>query len=214
MDRSRIAILIPALNEEKTILDVVKKSNFYGQSIVIDDGSTDMTKEIAKSAGAIVFSHKKNLGYDDALNTGFEKALSLQYEYIITLDADGQHQPILLKKFIRLLNDGCQLVLGVRNKKARFAEYLFGFLTKKKHGICDPLCGLKGYNRKVYELTGYFDSYKSIGTELMLKTVSNGLSFKQVFFQVKNRADKPRLGSIFFVNLKILRSLFIWLLKN
>ena len=94
MDRSRVAIVIPAFNEEKTISKVVRAANKFGKSIVVNDGSKDNTGEIAKRSGAIVFMHKINLGYDAALNTGFKKAAKLKFDYIITLDADGQHDPI------------------------------------------------------------------------------------------------------------------------
>lgn len=69
------------------------------------------------------------------------------------------------------------MVLGVRNSKPRFSEHLFALMTKRKFGIKDPLCGLKGYNVKVYEKLGHFDSYESIGTELMLLSARNNFSF-------------------------------------
>ena len=184
MDRSRVAIVIPAFQEKKNISKVVKGALKYGQTIVVDDGSKDETGRVAKKLGAIVEFHKNNLGYDAALNTGFKKAAKLNIDFIITIDADGQHNTVLLKKIIKLLRSGASIVLGVRNKKARFAELLFGLYTKHQYGILDPLCGLKGYSIESYKLCGYFDSYKSIGTELMLKNIFIGKSFKQVFFTV------------------------------
>ena len=213
MDRHRVAILIPAFNEEKTISKVVEGANKYGQSIVINDGSLDKTGEMAERSGAIVESHKTNLGYDDALNTGFKKAAALKCIFAITLDADGQHKTELIKKFIDLLESGASIVLGVRNKKNRFAEHLFGFYTSYRYSIADPLCGLKGYRLDNYISFGYFDNYKSIGTELMLRTISSGKSFEQIYFNVSKRDGKAKFGNFLFGNLKILRSLFFCMIK-
>ncbi len=212
MDRSQIAIVIPAFNEVKTISKIISKAKYYGQVIVIDDGSQDKTFEEAKNSGAIVERHKKNLGYDDALNTGFKRATLQNCKYIITLDADGQHQPELIKKFIDELDKGASIVLGVRNKKARLAEYFFSFYTNFRYGIKDPLCGIKAYKDYSYKSIGYFDSYKSIGTELMLRNVSSGIVFREVYFNVGQRNGKARFGNSIISNFKIFRSLFYWIL--
>jgi glycosyltransferase involved in cell wall biosynthesis len=213
MDRSRVAIIIPAFNEEKSISKVVEGANKYGQSIVIDDGSKDKTAIFAKKSGAFVAIHKRNLGYDAALNTGFKKAAKLNFDFIITLDADGQHKVELIKKFIKLLQFKVSIVLGVRNKKTRMAEHIFGFYTKYRYGIIDPLCGLKGYRLESYKLFGYFDKYKSIGTELMLRNISRGKPFRQVYFKVRDRNGKTKFGNLISGNLKILRSLFFCMIK-
>ena len=213
MDRSKVAIVIPAFNEEKTISKIVKAANKFGQSIVVDDGSKDKTSYEAEKSGAIVERHETNLGYDNALNTGFKSAEKIKCQFIITLDADGQHEPKLLQKFIEALDSGNSIVLGVRNKKARLAEYLFGFYTKYRYEIIDPLCGFKAYKTKNYRAIGYFDSFKSIGTELMIRNIASGVKFKQIFFNIKKRNDKTRFGNSIMSNLKIIRSLFFCILK-
>jgi glycosyltransferase involved in cell wall biosynthesis len=214
MDRSEIALVIPAFNEAATIGSVVNAASKYGQPIVVNDCSTDETASLAKAAGAIVVNHVINRGYDSALNSGFKEAFSNGYQYIITLDADGQHDPSLLIKFIDKLKCGSPIVLGVRNSKARIAEHIFAVYTRFRFGILDPLCGMKGYRKDVYESVGYFDSYKSIGTELMLRAISSGCSFEQIPFNVKQRADKPRFDRAFSANLRILRALYTWFYKG
>jgi glycosyltransferase involved in cell wall biosynthesis len=209
MDRSRIAIVIPALNEETTIYNIVKQSLNYGHVIVINDGSTDLTSEIAKKAGAIVIDNLHNQGYDRALDIGFKEASIRKYEAIITLDADGQHNPDLLTKFIDKISEGYDLVLGVRNKKARLAEHIFAYYTKIKYKISDPLCGLKAYRTHTYNSIGYFDSYNSIGTELAFNARKKNAFFIEVEFEVNKRQDHSRFGRIFYANFKILRSMFI-----
>src|SRR5713101_5594916 len=103
MDRYRVGIVIPAFNESATIVSVVQSAGRYGGAIVVDDGSTDNTAELAIHAGAVVVSHGRNRGYDAALNTGFKRAAELGTEIIITVDADGQHDPSLIQKFVHAI---------------------------------------------------------------------------------------------------------------
>lgn len=213
MDRSRIALVIPAYNEAATIAAVVSAAKSYGQPIVVNDCSQDDTAFAAEAAGAVVVNHEANQGYDGALNSGFKEAARLKYDFIITLDADGQHDPTLLQDFIGRLTDGAPLVLGVRSSKARVAERIFALYTRVRYGVLDPLCGMKGYRLDVYESVGCFDSYNSIGTELMLRAVSAGVVFEQIRFQVRERLDAPRFGRLISANLRILRALLIWLCK-
>src|SRR3990167_1401039 len=119
MDRSRVAIVIPALNESATIANVVEAAGKYGVPIVVDDGSTDDTGDLARQAGGVVVSHDRNRGYDEALTSGFEKAFATGSDLIITLDADGQHNPDLLQKFIDQVNAGADVVVGVRSRRQR-----------------------------------------------------------------------------------------------
>lgn len=207
MDRSKIGLVIPAYNESATIYDVVKAASEYGQPIVVNDCSNDDTAKLAKQAGAFVVDHLTNLGYDAALNSGFAKAAALDCQFIITLDADGQHNPKLIQNFIDELDKGVDVVLGVRSNKPRASEHLFALMTSVRFGIQDPLCGMKGYNIQAYNKLGHFDSYRSIGTELMLFAARNKLSMVQIPFKVGERQDAPRFGSSLKANIKILRAM-------
>lgn len=209
MDRSRVALIIPAYNEAGTIFDVVKSAMPFGSPIVVDDGSSDGTALIAEEAGAKVVLHTKNSGYDSALNSGFKEASDLGFEVIITLDADGQHNPMLLVRFIEKINEGADVVLGVRDKRPRIAEDIFAWCSQLKYDISDPLCGMKAYRINVYNSLGYFDSYQSIGTELMLSAVKSGFLMDEVNFNVRDRIDEPRFGRVWQANIKIIRSMFL-----
>lgn len=209
MERLKLAIVIPAFNEEKTIKNVVKSLKQYGEPIVVDDGSSDKTRAIALDAGAKVISHNKNMGYDKALNSGFKKAFSLDFDAVITLDADGQHDSSVIPKFCNKIILGNDVVVGIRNKKQRFSEHLFAFYTKLRFKIDDPLCGMKAYSRSAYESLGYFDSYNSIGTELMIYAIKNNFSLGQVPLITKNRIDKTRFGGIISSNLKIIKAMIL-----
>ena len=88
MGKYKIAIIIPAFNEEVTIFRVVQSVRGYGEVIVVNDASTDETEKIAEKAGAILVNHKNNEGYDAALNSGFAKAGELNCDVVITFDAE------------------------------------------------------------------------------------------------------------------------------
>lgn len=216
MDRSRVGIVIPALNESATILNVVEMAGKYGVPIVVDDGSTDDTAELAKQAGAVVVTHERNRGYDAALNTGFKKAAQLGSEVIISLDADGQHDPSLIQRFIDRTDAGAEVVVGIRSRRQRFAEHLFAWYTRIRFGIKDPLCGMKAYRTGVYETLGHFDSYGSIGTELMIFAAKKGCRFVQIPFAVRERKGQSRFGRILVGNYKIIRAMLLsmWRVKR
>ena len=207
MERPRIAIVIPALNEAATISQVVEAAGRYGMCVVVDDGSSDDTASRARAAGATVVSHATNRGYDAALDSGFRKAAEMGCEAIITLDADGQHNPELLEKFIAALDGGAAVVLGVRDRRQRLAEHVFAWYTRHRFDIADPLCGMKAYRVEVYRELGHFDTYVSIGTELMLFAARRGFPIASVPFEVRDREGQPRFGKKLAANWKIFRAL-------
>ena len=213
MDRSRVAIVIPALNEASTIGHIVQTAKTYGIPWVVDDGSVDDTAQIARDAGACVISHLQTKGYDQAINSGFAAAYSNGCDALVTLDADGQHDPQLLPHMLRLLEEGADVVIGVRSRFARMAENIFACVTRIRYGIRDPLCGLKAYRTNVYVARGYFDRHGSIGTELALFAAARGMHLDQVKFEVKNRTDTPRFGRRWSSNWRILRALALWIVK-
>ncbi len=208
MDRSRIALVIPAFNEAASICAVVRGARHYGKCFVVDDGSRDGTAEAARAAGARVVRHAVNGGYDAALSSGFAEADRLGYEAVITLDADGQHSPELLVDFIAALKSGADVVLGVRDRKPRLAEHVFAWYTRR-FGVNDPLCGMKAYRIEVYRALGHFDSYRSIGAELALFAARNGYRLATVQVKVRDRKDEPRFGRRLSANAKIFRALLL-----
>jgi glycosyltransferase involved in cell wall biosynthesis len=204
--KPELAIVIPAWNEAATIGPVVAKVSGIGRVIVVDDGSSDNTGEIARASGAEIVVHAKNEGYDRALDSGFRRAAELECGYVITLDADGQHPEEMIAAYLTHLEGGSDLVLGVRARFQRLGERVFAFLTRSVFGIDDPLCGMKGYRMALYRELGHFDSYGSVGTELMLHSVQRGARFVQLPFKTRERRDAPRFGRILLANIKIMRA--------
>jgi len=204
----KILLIIPALNEAQTIANVIEKASAYGQVLVVDDGSSDATAEIAERSGAIVVSHAHNQGYDKALATGFRKATQDRYYAVITLDADGQHNPQILTEFIAALEAGADLALGVRAKAARVAEKIFRAYAYWRFGIKDILCGMKGYKVAFLETHIALADRRSIGTALAIQGAKEKLVMTQIAIPVYPRKDQSRLGSSLRANYLILRAMF------
>ena len=209
MERYQLAIIIPAFNEEQTIKQTIKSVLHYGIVIVIDDGSIDQTKLISLEAGAVVISHSYNQGYDSALNSGFYKASELNCQYAITFDADGQHDSSLIPIFLDKLKNEDDLVIGIRPSLARFSEYIFALYTRIMFGIKDPLCGMKAYRMQLYYSRGCFDSYQSIGTELMLFALYKKFSYSQIKIPINKRQGDSKFGNSFNANMRIFRALIL-----
>jgi glycosyltransferase involved in cell wall biosynthesis len=209
VDRSRVGIVIPTLNEARTIERIVAAARLFGVPIVVDDGSGDATGELARAAGASVVTHAVNRGYDGALNSGFEHAARVGCEYAITMDADGQHDPAILGQFISALDAGADVVIGVRDRRQRIAEHVFAWVAYVKWGVRDPLCGMKGYRMSVYRELGHFDRCNSIGTELAIYAAKSGRRIAQLPVKTRDRDDEPRFGRRFSANRRILRALLL-----
>ena len=209
MAKYRVVIVIPALNEASTIGGVVDAVRKYGAPIVVDDGSTDNTAGLAQKFGAHIIVHEKNIGYDAALNSGFKKAVEMGAQIIITVDADGQHDPSLIQKFIDAIDLGADVVVGIRSYRQRFAEHLFAWYTRLRFGLTDPLCGMKAYRADIYKAQGHFDSYGSIGTELTIFAAKKGYRIEQIKFDSRERRGASRFGQMLSVNYKIIRAMVL-----
>ena len=204
----KTAIVIPTYNESATIERVVRAVLPFGQPIVVDDHSLDCSGPLAEAAGATVVRNSVNLGYDGALNEGFKVAAELNFDFVVTFDADGQHEASILYELLSpVLNNQADLVLGQRPEAARFSETLFNLYTQFRFGVGDILCGLKAYRMELYLSHGHFDGQGSIGTELALASLKSGARVKTVAVPIHPRKDEPRLGSALRANGKILRAL-------
>ncbi|HSY50449.1 MAG TPA: glycosyltransferase family 2 protein [Thermoanaerobaculia bacterium] len=119
--------MIPALNAERSIGGVVRDcKEVIDDVLVVDDGSADRTAEVARDAGAQVASHSINRGKGGALKTGFAYALEHGFDVVVTLDADGQHLPREIPKFLAARAEtGADLIIGGR-------AHLFGQMLPRR----------------------------------------------------------------------------------
>ena len=115
-----VCAVIPFLNEIETLKVVVTKTlNFVNTVIAVNDGSSDNSeKEIEKSENVIIINCNVNSGKGEALKLGFEKALLMNFEKIITLDADLQHDPELIPEILEKLNLS-DIIVGNRLKNLK-----------------------------------------------------------------------------------------------
>ncbi len=119
MENFKTAIIIAAFNEEKVIKNVLenlKKIRPNDAIIVVDDSSTDNTYNVASEVkGIYLLKHIINLGQGAALQTGIEMAKKIGAHYVVTFDADGQHDPNDIERFIKVIKDeNLDIVLGSR----------------------------------------------------------------------------------------------------
>lgn len=153
-----VIIIIPVFNEENNIKDIASKALKYGDVFVVDDGSTDSTKENARSSGAKVISHENNRGKGSAIKTGIKEALKYPYKVFIFLDGDDQHDPNLIPNFIEKM-DSCDIVIGSRFLKGELKNMpiqrrLSNLITTKliffiaEHHLTDSQSGFRGVSRK------------------------------------------------------------------
>ena len=199
-------IIIPAFNEEKNIEKCISNFIKIADIIVIDDGSNDKTKVIAERNNAYVLSHYKNLGYDKAITSGFIEAIKFNYQYIVTADADGQHQNKDIENCFNLLEKrNVKLVLGKRDRVNRFSEKILNYFSNKFLGIEDILCGLKGYDINILLKYNIKNNFNFVGTFVTIKAVKDNVLFKYIPVKIGKRIDSPRFGNIFSANFKIIK---------
>lgn len=113
----RGAIVIPAYNEEETIAGVIREIEAEGLGmdiVVVNDGSGDGTEETLRSLPARVLSHPVNLGYGAAVQTGMLHAVRAGYDFLVLMDADGQHVPSQVRALLAELGKGNDIVIGSR----------------------------------------------------------------------------------------------------
>ena len=121
----KICILIPAYNAQETLGFVLKKIEpLKIDTVVVDDGSSDETKRVALENGAQLLEHPLNLGKGAALRTGFQSILQKDYQVIITLDADGQHEPSEIPSLLKIFQSVKPDIL-IASRAAEFGKMTF-----------------------------------------------------------------------------------------
>lgn len=191
-----IALVIPVYNEEATLKKVIKETlSYIKKIIVVNDCSTDDSERILKKLPVILVNNKKNLGYAKTLEKGIATAFKKGANYVITFDADGQHQASDLKKYLNIIEKKHpDLILGKRSLKNRFMEEVFGWYSKIRYSFSDPLCGMKAYKKEVFERYGYLEKKYSIATELTFKAIKNDAKFIEIPIQTQKRQSESRFA--------------------
>jgi glycosyltransferase involved in cell wall biosynthesis len=197
----RVLVAIPALNEEDTICAVVKeiKANFPHDVIVIDDGSSDLTGELALKAGANLLTHPYNMGVGAAMRSAFVFAKNMDYDIVIQVDADGQHLPTEMQKLIDALISS-DIILGSRlientsyefSKPRRIAISTLSGLLKMIGGekIYDPTSGFRGANKKAVRVFSEYYPSEYLGDTVISLLVASRFNLKisEISVEMKQR---------------------------
>jgi len=197
---SGIAAILPAFNEEVSIGSMVLRARRYADRvIVVDDGSSDMTAEVAEQAGAEVIQHPENRGKGAALKTGFE---SLNGEKIVvTMDTDGQHNPSDIPKLVEpILKGEADMVNGSRyingNKKdtplyRRLGQIMLDNATRLDSGlnITDSQSGFRAFAASTKGVFRFKQNGLAIESEMLADAANAGLRIKEVEIGVRYDVD-------------------------
>lgn len=146
--RITVSAVIPAYCEEKTIADVVNRCRpFVDEVLVVNDGSTDDTAVKAIEAGARVIEQSHNMGVIKAIRRGLHEASG---DIIVTLDADGQHDPKDIPRLIKPILDGeADLVMGARQSFPYWSEWFLTWITSLKVSVKDSSTGFRAIRREI-----------------------------------------------------------------
>jgi len=210
-------IIIPSYNEEKTIGEVITRLKKLPRikSILIDDGSTDSTAEVAKKMGVVVIRHEKNKGKGEAIRTGLGYALNKKNaKYVAVIDCDMQYPPEEVTKLLeKLEKEKVDFVSGFRDPGEipyanRFGNFIwkifFNFLFKTSFN--DTNCGLIAFNMKAAKILrkSTFGGY-IIDNAIRMEIEKNNLKYAQAYVKVfygKRRIAKfakMAFGNFFFI---------------
>ena len=188
----KVTIGIPAYNEEKNIAKIITGLKKITDSIIVcDDGSSDMTSEIAKNLNVIVVKHERNMGYGAAINTIFQRAKDIGTEILVTFDADGQHRIEDVTKVISPIEENiADVVIGSRFLKENsqvpnYRKIGIKAITKVTNAsinqkLTDSQSGFRAYSRNVLEKIFPSDKGMGISTEILIKASKNGFRISEV----------------------------------
>ncbi len=179
----RLCALIPAYNEGIHIAPVVRGVRKHlPDVVVVDDGSQDDTADRAEESGAHVIRHAQNRGKSGALQSGFDHALAQGYDAVVALDADGQHDPAELPRFVEALSaGGADIVLGSRMAHPEGMPWLRHWTNRTTSVILSRLAG--------QDVLDSQSGYKAIRTEVLrhVRPTREGFDGESEFLVVASR---------------------------
>jgi glycosyltransferase involved in cell wall biosynthesis len=188
-EHKRIIAVIPCYNEEQSIGSIVQKTKLHvDEVVVVNDGSRDNTAMIAQEAGASVLIHNRNKGKSAAIRTGFRYALMNNFDYLITIDGDGQHNPEEIPTVLKnVIENGHDISIGYRAGSStemplwrRIGKRVLDYATSYGGGgkVTDSQCGFRAFNKKaVKNLYRYMDGESfSAESEQLIRANQLGLN--------------------------------------
>lgn len=212
----KVFVIIPAYNEEKHISDVIQKTKIYASDIVVvDDGSRDNTYTTAKKTGVVTLRHVVNLGKGASLKTGCDYAYKHKADIIIAMDADGQHNPELIPKFVSAIQ-GHDVVFGYRKRDKsmpavlRFGNWFINKATQILYNIelHDTQCGYRAFRANVYKYIRWRALDYFVESEMIANIGKHKLRYTQLPIQTIY-SDKYK-GTTVIDGCKIIFNMILW----
>lgn len=192
----KLVIVIPAFNESAIIFKVLSSlpKKLKGISsisvLVVDDGSTDKTRQEALKAKIHVVTHLLNRGLGAAIKTGIEWAKRKRADIVVTFDADGQHDPSDIQNIINpIIKKKADLVIGSRFKKKQkippdrfFLNWFANFVTFLLFGVAstDSQSGLRAFSKKAINLINFKGDRMDFSSEILVEAKTNNLKIVEV----------------------------------
>ena len=197
-----LVVGLPAYNEEKNIASIIIKLKKVADKIIVcNDGSSDLTGEIAEKMGAIVVNHTKNLGYGAAIGSIFTKFMELEDDILVTFDADGQHRVEDIKIVISpIMKNEADIVIGSRFLEGSNTDVP----TYRKIGIkaitnltnlgaenklTDSQSGFRAYHKRVFPDILPSEHGMGVSTEILIKATKKEYKIKEVPIRVLYAGD-------------------------
>lgn len=208
---------IPAYNEERNIASVVVRVLKYVDKVIVcDDGSTDLTGEVAEKLGAEVLKHGVNMGYGAALGSLFKRARELDPDVTVVLDADLQHNPQDIPRLIEPIVKGeADIVIGSRLLKGSVGDIpayrRFGvktisrFAGRFSYSLSDAQSGFRAYSRRAVKLIQPAEQGMGASTEILLKAKEHGLAVMEVPIEIRYDGKRAKRNP-FYHGLDVLLS--------
>ncbi len=212
--------VIPAMNESEKIGPVIKHTKKYVNNVlVVDDGSTDNTSEVAKKAGALVLRHIINLGKGSAVKTGCDFIVGKGAEKIILIDSDGQHDPKEIPAFLEALEDS-DIVFGYRKFDRnmplvfKIGNNFINFVTKILYGITlkDTQCGYRAFTNYAYRKIRWSSNDYSMESEMIARMGKKKMRYKQI--PIQTIYSEKYKGTTMFDGIKIVLNMIMWRMKG
>ncbi|MCM2386712.1 glycosyltransferase family 2 protein [Streptomyces albipurpureus] len=224
----RVLVVVPALNEADCIPAVIAEVRTALPSadvLVVDDGSTDRTAARAREAGARVASLPYNLGVGGAMRLGYRYASARDYDSVVQIDADGQHDPCYVSALLDRLDTGADLVIGARfagegdyavSGPRRWMMLLLSTVLSRLAGtrLTDVTSGMRAASRPVVELFAaqYPVEYLGDTVETLAMAARRGFAVRQVPVAMRARAGGRPSQRPFRACLYLARALLVVLL--
>lgn len=221
--RDKVGVVIPAFNEEATIGNIVSQLRDLGVKniLVVDDGSVDATADIAEREGAKVIKHVRNLGQGASIRRGLRYFSDKNVEGVVLMDADGQHDP---KEIIRFLDfsENKKITVGNRMQNSKnmpllrwitnkVMSYIISFLCKQY--IPDTQCGYRFIRKELLSKLYLISSKYELASEMLLETAKIGTKIYSVPITTIYNNEKSQVNNI-KDTLRFLRLNFRFIFKS